>query len=227
MDTKAKGIILRTVDYKDADKIANIFTLEQGVVSAKFVGVKKEKAKLKSCAQPFVFADFIFVQTGANRTVSSADIIDNFPNILNSFDKTICAYIVLEMVNSILPEQKPEADLFLITVNALKNIETSNEYVATIDYILKFVTFSGMGLEFFEKDYVFLDKFSGNFCTEHGMNTVEVDKKVYQVLKHISESKQSEHYNEFSDTTLKQALRLLKNIILVKFNTEIKSFQLL
>ena len=46
METKVKGIILSTKDYLEADKIASIFSYEYGIISAKFVGVKKEKAKL-------------------------------------------------------------------------------------------------------------------------------------------------------------------------------------
>ena len=48
-----------------------------------------------------------------------------------------------------------------------------------------------------------------------------LDKKVYLTLKAINEEKEVE-YNE---TILKQILRLLHNIIYLKFNEDIKSFQ--
>ena len=60
MNDNDQGLILKLIDYKDADKLASIFTLTSGVVLAKFVGVRKEKAKLKAIAQPFTFADFSF-----------------------------------------------------------------------------------------------------------------------------------------------------------------------
>ena len=59
MDEKVKGIIVKLTDYQDADKLASIFTFEQGLITAKFNGVKKDKAKYKSVAQPFVFAEFV------------------------------------------------------------------------------------------------------------------------------------------------------------------------
>ena len=239
MEEKVKGIVLKLSDYKEADKLASIFTLEQGVITAKFTGVKKEKAKLKALAQPFVFAEFILNKKGNVNQVINATLIDNFYNILNNYNKTICAYIVLDIINSILPKNKIETNLFLITVNALKNIETQNEYEETIKYILQFISFSGMGLEFPESEYVYLDKTTGDFSLERNLNSTQIDKKVYKILKNIAKNmqineknaKNLQNFENFSnneienETILKQILRMLHNIIFIKFNEDIKSFQ--
>lgn len=241
MDEKVKGIVLKLTDYKEADKLASIFTLEQGIITAKFVGVKREKAKLKAIAQPFVFAEFNLHKIGNLNQVTSAMLIDNFYQTLLSYEKTICSYIVLDIVNSIIPQNKPENDLFLLTLNALKNIETQNEYVATIDYILKFISFSGMGLEFPENEYVYLDKSSGDFSAERNLNSLQIDKKVYKILKNIAKNTENEQKNaeklqifenlqnnsNENTTILKQILRLLHNILFIKFNEDIKSFSYL
>ena len=221
MDTKAKGVIISLIDYKDADKLASIFTLEYGLITAKFVGVRKEKAKLKAIAQPFVFADFLINENGKNKTITSASVVDNFYNILNNYQKTISGYIVLDILKSILPKEKPEPDLFILTLNALKQIEEQNELVATISYILKFIAFSGMEIQFPQKEYVYLDALTGNFTGIREPNCTAIDKKVYLTLKAINEEREIEH----NETTLKQILRLLHNIIYLKFNEDVKSFQ--
>ena len=221
MDIKVKGIVLKLNDYKDADKIASLFTLEHGVISAKFAGVKKEKAKLKSVAQPFVFADFMLNQTGNNKTVTSASVIDSFYALLNSYNKTITGYIVLDIIKSILPKEKAEPDLFVLTLNALKEIEESNEFIATIKYILKFISFSGMEIQMPNAEYVYLDTLTGNFSTTREIGYSQIDKKVYLTLKAID----GDNLVEENEIILKQILRLLHNIIFLKFNEDIKSFQ--
>lgn len=221
MDEKTQGLVLKLIDYKDADKLASIFTFEYGVVTAKFVGVKKEKAKLKAVAQPFTFADFNFTQRANNKVVAGANLIDNFYQIMLDFNKTICGYIVLDIIKSILPENKPEQDLFLLAISTLKNIEHKNEFIATIDFILKFLNFSGMGVEFLETDYVYLDKITAELSTKRTANSVQLDKNVYQTLKSIFKDEEK----EYNQNTLKQCLRLLHNVIIIRFNTEIKSFQ--
>lgn len=251
-EEKTQGIVLKLIDYKDANKLASIFTFHNGITTAKFTGIKKEKAKLKAVAQPFVLADFSLSQSGTNKTVVGANIIDNFYQILTDYNKTMCGYIVLDILKTLLPENQPEQDLFLITVATLKNIEIHNEYVATIDFILKFLTFSGVGVEFLNTDYVFLDKSNGDFTTTKTLHSVEIDKKVYTTLKEIAQNTdlclsiilnketngEINNYNvlelqnsqnvsdinvKFNLETLKQVLRLLGNIIYIRFNAEIKS----
>ena len=139
IEENTQGIVLKLIDYKDANKLASIFTFHNGIITAKFTGIKKEKAKLKAVAQPFVLADFTFSKSGANKTFTGANIIDNFYQILADYNKTICGYVVLDIIKTLLPENQPEQDLFLITVASLKNIETKNEYAATLDFILKFL----------------------------------------------------------------------------------------
>lgn len=221
MDEKTQGLVIKLIDYKDADKLASIFTFDYGVITAKFVGVKKEKAKLKAVAQPFTFADFNFTTRAGNKVVAGANLIDNFYNLMTDFNKTICGYIVLDILKSILPENKPEQDLFLLAISTLKNIEQKNEYTATIDFILKFLNFSGMGVEFLQTDYVYLDKTTAELSAKRTSNSVQIDKNVYLTLKSISENEEK----EFNRNTLKQCLRLLHNVIILRLNTEIKSFK--
>ena len=103
----------------------------------------------------------------------------------------------------------------------MKNIEENNEYVSTIDFILKLLDFSGMGIEFVESDFVYLDKTTGDFLPQRNANSVQIDSRVYQTLKSINNDDQK----EYNVHTLKQCLRLLHNIIIIRFGTEIKSFQ--
>lgn len=220
-DEKNKGLVLRLIDYKDADKLASIFTFEQGIVTAKFVGVKKEKAKLKAVAQPFTFADFNFTTRANNRVVAGASLIDNFYQLMMDYNKTICGYIVLDIINSILPEEKPEPDLFLLAISTLKNIEQNNEYIATIDFILKFLYFSGFSVELPNCEYAYFDKSTGDFLSQRTQNSIQLDKYIYSILKKIAKG-ESVQYNTIQ---LKQILKLLHNIIFVRFGVEIKSFE--
>lgn len=221
MDEKTQGLVIKLIDYKDADKLASIFTYDYGVITAKFVGIKKEKAKLKAVAQPFTFAEFNFATRAGNKVVSGAHLIDNFYQLMTDYNKTICGYILLDIIKSIIPENKPEQDLFLLTISSLKKIEDQNEYVATIDFILKFLHFSGIGIEFPETDYVYLDKSTGDFIVSNNLNSVQIDKNVFRTLKCIHE----DQIEKFNENTLKQCLRLLHNLLRIRFGAEIKSFQ--
>ncbi len=221
-DTKVKGIVLKLTDYKDADKLASIFTLEEGKIFAKFIGVKKEKAKLKAVAQPFIFAEFNINSKAQNRIITSAYILDSFPNILNDYSRMMNAYIILDLLNSILPNSKPEKEIFTLTINALKQIENNNPYVATIKYILDFFTFSGMGILLADSKQIYFDKINGDFVLKKDNVSLPIDQKVYTCLYTIANNNNADF--DFDIRVLKQVMRLLHNIIFIKFGEDIKSF---
>lgn len=227
MNQKVKGIVLKLNDYKDADKLATIFTLEDGVITAKFTGVRREKAKLKSIAQPFAYADFELMRTSGYTTVISAYLNESFTGILTNYSKMMCGYVVLDILSSILPKEKTEQEIFLLTLTALKNIENENEHIALIDYILKFIYFTGEGLSLPDKvNKVFLDRMTTDFTHTRDITTTEIDLKVYAIIYDIANKTD---YTELqlitaSEYNLKQALRLLNRILSEKFDTELKSF---
>lgn len=225
-EEKQQGIVVKLTDYKEADKLASIFTLNQGIVLAKFTGVKKEKAKLKAVAQPFVFAEFNFNSKGGINKVINASLIDNFYPILNDYNKTMCAYIMLDLINTILPKNKAENEIFLLSVNTLKNIETKNPFVALIDYVLKFFMFLGTPIQIVNSNYIYFNKLNGEFETKQTINSIQIDKKIYQILREISTDVNIvfDSSNQIKEENLKQILRLLHNIILIRFDEEIKSF---
>ena len=70
MDTIVKGIVLKTKEYKDNDKLLTILTLEKGKILVKARGVKKSKSKLKAFCQSFCFADFELVSSSAGFVLS-------------------------------------------------------------------------------------------------------------------------------------------------------------
>lgn len=221
MDTKVKGIILKLTDIKEADKLASIFTLEQGIITANFRGVRKEKSKMKSSAMPFTFAEFNLNQTGNTRVVTSANVVDGFYLITQNYNKTIAGYIVLDILKTILPAEKPEPDLFVLTLNALKQIETTDELFSLANFIIKFIEFCGMTLDFDFDKFVYLDRTTGEFVDKQNFATMQIDKKVFEFLKAANIGTQI----DATDTTKKQALRLLNTILLIKFNAEIRSFE--
>jgi len=218
METKVKGIILNTKDYLEADKIASIFSYEQGVISAKFVGVKKEKAKLKALAQPFTLAEFELITKKDFHTVKQGLVIDNFPQIINDYNKTICAFILVDIIKSILPKGKSETNLFLLSVNALKKIEQEDAMQSLIDFIIEFFNEMGEELNLFNAESrVYLDKIVADFTPRATANSVEIDKKVYSALLVPTSN----------ETIKKSCLKLLNTILLLKYDVELKSFSFL
>ena len=148
MEEKLSGRVLGGVSVGENDKILNVFTLEQGVVSAKIKGVKKAGAKLKFASQPFCFAEFIFAKTGKKRTVIGASLIDSFYPLRENINKLYSGSVILEYCKKFLKESIESKELFYLSINTLKNmayLDNSPEYLLC-DFLIKALALSGYAL---------------------------------------------------------------------------------
>ena len=74
---KFKGIVLKSIDYKEKDKLLTIFSLELGKLTAVLKGVRQEKAKLKFAAMPFCFAEFVATNVNGYYTITECYQIES------------------------------------------------------------------------------------------------------------------------------------------------------
>jgi DNA repair protein RecO (recombination protein O) len=148
MEEKVKGIVLGGTAFLENDKILNIFTLEQGVISAKIKGVKKAGAKLKFASEPFCFAEFLFSKKGELRTVTGASLIDSFYPVREDIVKYFCASTVVEFVKKFFRENEETSSAFFLTVNALKQIsyDDKNPKETLIKFLFYALKEGGYGL---------------------------------------------------------------------------------
>lgn len=197
MEEKVSGIVLNGVNFGDNDKILSIFTLEQGVISAKIKGVKKAKAKLKFASEPFCFAEFITVKKGKMRTVTNASLIDSFYPLREDIVKFYAGGVVLEYCKKFLQEGILSVETFYLAINALKEISYGdNPKLALCFFLIKALSLSGFSLSLdgcfkCQNDLngrVFFDySYGGFFCEECQTPTSkEINCQTYLSLRSIS-----------------------------------------
>lgn len=143
MEEKADALVLRSVDYKDNDKLLTLFTLQYGKITASAKGVKKAGARLKFAAQPFCFAEYVFAKKGDRRTVISAANTDGFYALREDIEKFYAASAVCEVCDTLLFEGIVNEELFLSAVNALKNMCERDAAEELIRFLIGALRMSG------------------------------------------------------------------------------------
>lgn len=78
MNLEAKGVVIKTVDYKEADKIVTILTDNMGKISAKAQGARRKSSRLTAAVQPFTYCDFQLFESGGKYVIDEADVITQF-----------------------------------------------------------------------------------------------------------------------------------------------------
>ncbi len=148
-EIKVKGIVIKATDYKDSDKIVTIFSAELGLIKARARGVKKAKAKLAFAVQPFALIEFLLTEKGGFYTIINATSIDQFFNITADFDNYIFMLGALEVCEKTVKQNSPEPELFMLLLNALKEVcyNHTNSMNVFIKFMIESLSFLGFNLE--------------------------------------------------------------------------------
>ena len=230
MEEKTSGIVLGGVNFGENDRILSIFTLEQGVISAKIKGVKKAGAKLKFAAEPFCFAEFITVKKGKMRTVTGASLLESFYSIREDVVRYFAGGAILEYCKKFLQEGIVSTQLFYSTIQALKEIAYGdNPRLSLCNFLINSLSLSGYALKLdgcfkclCELDgRVFFDyDFGGFYCEEcKTLTAKEINCQTYLSLNAIANGEM------VSEDECVKPLRLLDYYITQKVEENIKSLK--
>ena len=231
MEFIVNALMLRSVDYKENDKILTLLTAERGKISAGIKGVKKAAAKLKFAAQPFCFAEYVLADRGGKYTVINASECESFYDLRTDINKFYAASAVAEVANALTFEGDECREIFTESVRTMSEICRGGESGALIRFLLSALKLSGYGVstekcvqcgaELFFADRLKFDMDAGSFtCGECG-NGSGASRVTYNVLR---KAQGKTYENDFITADgEKRALRRLREYVSYKLNTAFKS----
>lgn len=219
MEQNTKAIILNTREYKEADRLATIFSREFGKICVRFVGVAKPKAKLKANAQPFAYSDLELMRTGDFFKVKTAKLNNSFAEIVTNFDSMKVGYAILETLDKVLPNAEAEPEIFDLVLETLDSLNDNvvNKQRVLIDFWLKFTSLLGNPIVRDDADcgykYVYFDNMDGIITPIHTHDSIAIDSAVWQTI-----CASGEKYD--------MAMRLLYKAMRIKFDVALSSISM-
>ncbi len=136
MEDKTDGLVLRTADYGENDKMLTLLTAARGKISACARGVKKAGAKLSFAAQPFCFAEYVFAVKGGRNTLTAASLYDGFYSLREDVEKFYAGAVVLEACEKLACEGEESSELLVSAVRALGEIAEGDAERALVKFLL-------------------------------------------------------------------------------------------
>jgi len=236
-DIKTKAIVIKSSDYKENDKLINIFTLESGKLTVQAKSVKNAKSKLKIFTQSFCFADFEITQKGSTYILTGGSVIDSFFALTGDMDKFKAGAAILEVVDAGMREGEVRPEVFVILLKALKTLCYDNaagtivlikfltDILAVQGYRLNLNKCGKCGSDFFNRIYLNIE--SGEFvCLScRSLNDyIEVPLPVYNAVRIISNADYAKLDSiKINGQILDDAVKLLIRNINDKFACKIKA----
>ncbi len=118
MLTEVTGLILRSVNLGEADRLITVFTKEMGTVSALVKGARSLKNKNMYATQQFCYSSMILFKKGDKLWVREANLIESFYGLRDSIESLSLAGYIVEVLSDITTAETEE-DLLRLALNSL------------------------------------------------------------------------------------------------------------
>lgn len=113
-----KGLVIRTVDIKESDRLVTIFTEERGVISAMAKGARSLKSRQMSSTMQYCYGTFVLCRKNDLFWIREAELIESFFNLRRSIEGMSLAAYVCEVLSEVTVEEA-ERDLLRLSLNSL------------------------------------------------------------------------------------------------------------
>ena len=147
---KCNGVILKTQDLGENDKLVWIFTDKIGKISAVAKGAKKSKSKYLSITLPLCFGEYVVFRGKNLYTLSEGRIIDSFQELLKDLTSLTYATYLCELIDISMQDEESNRELFKVFVTALylmKSEAVDNEMLIRA-FEMKLLKLTGFEMNF-------------------------------------------------------------------------------
>jgi DNA repair protein RecO (recombination protein O) len=121
-----KAIVLRRINYGEADRIVSLLTAGNGKISVLARGVRKPKSKLAAGIEPFCINEICFAPgRGEIATLTSSRLLNNYTSFINQLPKLELANYILKSLDSQL-EDNASAVYYNLLETAVQEINTTD-----------------------------------------------------------------------------------------------------
>ena len=123
MKTVTRALVVRSVDYKDSDKILTLLTPDMGKLSAGARGCRKKGSPIAAACQLLCWSELVLSDRGGKWSVSEASTLREFLGVRRDLDKLALACYFAEMAEVLSVEGMPSPGLLSLTLNSLHALE--------------------------------------------------------------------------------------------------------
>lgn len=237
---KTSGVIIKTHDYKENDKLIWLYTEKLGKITAIGRGAKKNKSKLFAITLPLCYGDYMVFKGKNLFNLQEGKIINSFQGLMGNLDKLTYSSYLCELIDIALMDGESNRSLYRDFVTTLYLLDTD-----AIDYELLIRAFelrllraTGYGLildkcvickkKLKVSNYISLSNFGG-VCDEcpktHGLH---ISKGAYNALRFLLNTNLEKIYMlNLSKEIKKEIERVTTYIISSNYAKKPKSLEML
>lgn len=141
---EVRGLVIRTVDIKETDRLVTIFTEERGAISALARGARSLKSRKLAATMQFCYGNYVLYQQGDKLWIKEAELIESFFDIRKTIEGLALSNYVAEVLSDVAVEEA-ESDLLRLSLNTLYAIAKGKYSLSKIKAVFEIRTASIIG----------------------------------------------------------------------------------
>lgn len=117
--TVIKGIVLRSVDTKESDKILTVLTAGMGKVSVVAKGARSRRSKVTAATQFLAYSELVLSESHGWQYLSEASTIELFDGVRQDVELLSLASYFAELTEAVAYEESEAGEILSLLLNAL------------------------------------------------------------------------------------------------------------
>ena len=127
MHMTTKALVLRSVDYKESDKILTLFTQDQGKLTASARGCRKKGSAIAAGCQLLAWSELVLYDYQGRWAVREAATQRLFRGVLEDIQRLALGCYFAEAAELLAVEGEPAPELLSLTLNSLHALDRMRE----------------------------------------------------------------------------------------------------
>lgn len=122
--TVVKGIVLRSVDTKESDKILTVLTAEMGKIPVVAKGARSRRSRVTAAAQLLAYAEFTLSESHGWQYLTEASTLELFDGVRQDIELLSLASYFAELTEAVAYEEAEAGEILSLLLNALYALGT-------------------------------------------------------------------------------------------------------
>ena len=123
MHITTTALVLRSVDYKESDKILTLLTRDQGKMTVSARGARKKGSAIAAACQLLCWSDMVLYEYQGRWSVKEAATQRQFRGVRDDLDKLSLACYFAEVTETLALEDMPSPELLSLILNSLHALD--------------------------------------------------------------------------------------------------------
>ncbi|MCM3663968.1 DNA repair protein RecO [Mesobacillus subterraneus] len=142
---KCEGIVIRTTDYGETNKIVTLYTREFGKVGVMARGAKKPNSRLAAITQLFTYGQYLFHASTGLGGLQQGEMISSMRSIREDIFLTAHASYIVDLTDKVTEDRKPNPFLFELLLTTLNYMNEGYDLeILTNIYEMKMLNVQGL-----------------------------------------------------------------------------------